>query len=91
MIRQELHELKTTSRECRNFGLVVGGVFTGLGLLLLARGKPYFLYCVFPGAVLITAGFLFPRLLKYVFISWMALAIVLGFIVSHLILTALFF
>ncbi|HWQ90633.1 MAG TPA: SxtJ family membrane protein [Clostridia bacterium] len=91
MIRQDIQELKTGRRELRNFGLVVGGVFVALGLFFWARGKPYFPYCLLPGVALVLAGLLYPRALKQVFIGWMAVAIVLGFIISHVILTAFFF
>ena len=36
-------------------------------------------------------GLLAPRVLKYIYIAWMALAFVLGFIVSGILLTLFFF
>jgi polyferredoxin len=91
MIAKDIKELKTTSRDLRKFGLLVGGVFVVLGLIWWARGKPYFAWALAPGAVLLALGLIWPRALKYVYIVWMSLAIVLGYIVSTVLLTIFFF
>jgi len=90
MIREELRQLKTGQRELRRFGLLVGGIFAALGLLLLLRGKAHFPYYLAPGAVLVALGAALPRALKHVYLAWMSLAIALGFIVSNLLLTLFF-
>src|SRR5258708_15823192 len=87
MILNEINSLKTGRVELRKFGLLVGGVFAALGLLMFLRHKPHFPYLLWPGAALILLGFAVPRLLKPVYVVWMSLAVLLGFIVSHLILT----
>lgn len=91
MLLQDLKELKTGRRELRNFGLLVGAVFLGLGLLFLAKQKPWHLWLITPGAVLMLGGLVVPTLLKPVYIVWMSLAMVLGFVVSHALLTVFFF
>ena len=91
MILEDIRQLKTGQRELRNFGLLVGGVFIGLGILFLLRGKPAYPWMLFPGLSLVALGLLLPSFLKYVYIAWMSLAFVLGFVVSHLLLTVFFF
>ena len=91
MILNDFKELKTGTRELRNFGLLVGGVFSVLGLLFLARGKAVFPWLLTPGLLLIILGAIAPRTLKYIYLGWMGLALVLGFVVSHVILTVFFF
>ena len=91
MILKDIKELKTTNRDLRKFGLLVGGVFAVLGLIWWARGKPLFPWFLTPGAVLLAFGLAWPLALKYVYIAWMSLAIVLGFIVSTVLLTFFFF
>ncbi len=88
---QEIKELKTGERDLRKFGLLVGGVFAALGLLLLLRGKALFPYFLAAGALLVAFGAALPRSLKHVYIAWMSLAILLGFIISNIILTLFFF
>ncbi|TAL02048.1 MAG: hypothetical protein EPO07_07705 [Verrucomicrobia bacterium] len=90
-LRDDLRELKAGPRELRKFGLTVGGVLAALALLFLFRHKvraPYFLW---PGIFLLVFGVVAPRLLKWIYLAWMTLAIVLGFVVSHVLLTLLFF
>ena len=91
MIREDLRQLKTGPRELRKFGLAVGAVFAALGIWFYARGKGYFPYCLVPGLFLVTFGALWPRALKAVYLAWMAVAFVLGFVVSHVILAVFFF
>jgi Saxitoxin biosynthesis operon protein SxtJ len=90
-IRDDIKQLKTSDRDLRKFGLMVGGVFALLGLLFLWRHpgrSPYFLW---PGGVLMLLGTILPRALKWTYIGWMSVAFLLGFIMAHVILTLLFF
>jgi hypothetical protein len=91
MIIEEIRKLKTGERELRKFGWLVGGVFTALASLMWFRHKAYFPYFLAPGILLIVCGFLVPKALKHVYIAWMSIAIVLGFVVSNVILTVFFF
>src|SRR5256885_8674743 len=91
LIRQDIKELKTDDRRLRQFGLLVGGVFTALGLVWWARGKPFFGWSLTPGVVLIAFGLAWPKVLKLLYIAWMSLAIVLGFVISTILLTLFFF
>jgi fatty acid desaturase len=90
-IRQDIKELKTGDRDLRKFGLLVGGVFTFFGTLYLLRHKPIYSWFLIPGFVLMAVGALFPRGLKHVYMVWMSLAIVMGFVVSNVLLILLFF
>jgi hypothetical protein len=91
MIRQDIKELKTGIPELRKFGLLVGAVFTGLGILFWARGKGHYPYFLAPGVLLMVLGLTTPKILKPIYLAWMSMAIVLGFIVSNVLLTIFFF
>ena len=90
-IRDDIKQLKTGPRELRKYGLVVGGVFAALGVLFWLRHKPAFPFLLAPGLVLMAFGAIWPRALKHVYLGWMALAFLLGFVVSNILLTLLFF
>ena len=84
---------KRSLRAEREFGLIVGGVFTLLSSWWLYRGK-------FPqvapvtmtlGAGLILFGLLFPRALVWPNRAWMALAEALAFVSTRIILGFVFF
>lgn len=91
MLRQELNQLKTDPQSLRRFGLWVGAVFLLLGLWFLARHKTHFLWCLVPGVLLIAFGLVFPKGLRPVYIPWMAMAFLLGFVVSTFLLTLFFY
>jgi len=91
MILKDLKELKTGKPELRKFGLLVGGVFLALGLLFLLRHKAQYPWFLIPGILLVLAGTAVPGVLKPVYLAWMSVAIILGFIVSNVILTLFFF
>lgn len=86
MIRDEIKQLKTGARELRKFGLLVGSVFALLGVILLLRHRPAAPYFLIAGALLILPGLVAPRVLKHIYIVWMSLAIVLGFVISSILL-----
>ena len=90
-IRDDIKQLKTSNRDLRKFGLMVGGVFLLLGLLFLARHPNRTPYFVWPGGILLIAGAIIPRSLKWIYIAWMSVAFALGFVMAHVILTVLFF
>ena len=89
-IRDDIKLLKTSAHDLRKFGLMVGGVFAVLGLFFLWRHKAYYPYFLWPGVVLVLFGVVLPRALKWIYIAWMSLAFVLGFVMAHVILTLLF-
>ena len=89
-IREDIKQLKTGPRDLRKFGLLVGGVLAALGILYLRRKARYPWFLIL-GIVLLAFGVVLPRVLKYVYIAWMTLAIGLGFLMAHVILTLFFF
>ena len=92
MLREDIQGLlKATPRDLRKFGLMVGGVFLGLALLFCLRHKPWWPWFVWPGAPLVVLGAIFPRSLKWIYVGWMTLAMLLGAVVSTILLTLLFF
>ena len=90
-IRDDIKELKTDAKTLRKFGLVVGGVFALLGVIFFLRHKAHWPYFVWPGVALMVLGAMLPRVLKWVYLAWMAVAVVLGFVVSNVLLTLFFF
>src|SRR5882724_2333851 len=77
----------------REFGLVVGGVLLLLSSWWIYRGKFHSLSQVtLPvGALLLILGIIFPRALVYPNRAWMALAEVLSFISTRIILAFVYF
>src|SRR5689334_15733293 len=84
---------KRSLRAEREFGLIVGGVLLLLSLWWLYRGK---FHDVRPvtltlGGVLVLFGLVFPQALVWPNQAWMALAEVLSFVSTRVILAFVFF
>ena len=82
---------KASPGDLRRFGLTVGGVFVLLAFFFLWRQKSWFWWLLVPGVPLMLLGAVFPRGLKWAYVCWMALAIVMGAIISTILLTVLFY
>jgi Saxitoxin biosynthesis operon protein SxtJ len=84
---------RRTFRAEREFGLLVGGVFTLIGAWWFYRGKFATAVYVFTiaGAVLIIFGAMLPRLLVVPRRVWMKFAEGLSFVSSRIILAVIFF
>jgi len=92
MLREDINGLlRATPRDLRKFGLMVGGVFCALGLLFYLRHKPWWPWFVGPGLPLVVLGAVLPRSLKWIYVAWMTLAMLMGAVVSTVLLTLLFF
>ena len=93
MIKQELQQVlsKANKLEYRKFGVTIGVVFSFISAILFWKtkgGAPYFLGI---GLVFIFLGIILPTALKYLYTIWMGFAVIMGFIMSRVILTLLFF
>ncbi|MCX6875044.1 MAG: SxtJ family membrane protein [Verrucomicrobia bacterium] len=92
MLREDIKGLmRATPRDLRSFGLTVGGVFCTLGLLCGLRHIPYWPWFVAPGVPLVVLGAMAPRILRWIYVGWITLAMLLGAVVSTVLLTLLFF
>jgi hypothetical protein len=91
MFVEELKAIRNSRPDLRRFGYVVGTAFGVFGMLLLWRGRPLYPYFFGLAAGLILAAVLRPHALKPIHWIWMCLATVLGWTMTRVILTALFF
>lgn len=89
--REEFESLPTDIPALRKFGLVVGGVFLAIAGFLVWRDVSWGVYLGYLGAPLALLGLVVPAILKPVYLAWMAMAIVLGSIVTRILLTIFFF
>jgi len=88
---EELKEIKSGKKELREFGLTIGGILLIIGGIALWRGKSFFPYFLVIGGILFIMGIISPHVLKPLQKVWMGFSIVIGFFMSRLILTILFF
>jgi hypothetical protein len=82
---------KGERKSLRDFGLTVGIAFAILAALFYWRGKAHYVYFLIVGAVLILLGLLVPVALRPVRKGWMTFAAGMGWVMTRVILTILFF
>jgi hypothetical protein len=91
MIREEIRSITSTRRDLRNFGLVVGTGFALIAAFLFWKGSPAWPWLGGGAAALILLGLAAPPVLKPLQKAWMAMAVVMGWFMTRLILSVLFF
>ncbi len=89
-IQDEIKKIKTDTQSLRNFGFVVGGIFFAIGLFTGWKSHAWLNFFVCLGVTLIALGAVGPRLLKFIFIGWMTLGLLLGLIVAPIMFTLLY-
>jgi hypothetical protein len=90
-IINDIKNIKSGKKELREFGLVVGGVLLALGSVMIMRGKPLAPYFMGLGFVLIPMGLAAPKALIPLQKIWMAFAVIMGFVMSRVVLTILYY
>ena len=81
-----------TAKDLRQFGLLVGGVFSVIGLWqFVFRGEAPRLWALVLGGVLIVLGGIAPQSLKQVHAGWMKIGHVLGTINTTIILGLIYY
>jgi hypothetical protein len=83
---------KSHVKELRDFGLIVGGVFSVIGLWpMVWRGEPVRLWALIIGGLLIGMGSVVPTWLAPIHRGWMWIGHVLGWINTRIILGVIFY
>lgn len=81
-----------TRKELRQFGLLVGAVFTVIGLWpLVFRGEPLRLWAIGLGGLFLTCGGAFPSVLAPIHKGWMWVGHILGWINTRILLSIVFY
>ena len=88
---KEIKNIKSGKRELRQFGVTIGIVLGLLGGLFFLRQKDFYAYFLIFSAAFFISGLVLPALLKPVQKIWMSLAIVIGWFMTRVILTVLFY
>lgn len=91
VIKDEIKNIKSGKKELREFGITLGVFFGLLGVLFWWRNKPSFLYLFIASGFFAFFGLLIPIVLKPIQKIWMAIALVMGSIMTRVILSVLFY
>lgn len=91
MLLEELKNIKSNRKELKKFGILIGVVLAGFSVLLHYHEKDFYLYFSVLSALFLTLGLLIPKLLKPFYKIWMGLSTILGWIMTRVILSVLFY
>lgn len=91
MFIEDIKKIKSEKSDLRKFGLSVGIVLGLLGCLFWWREKDFYPYFVFVSLILISLGLIAPSALKTFQKVWMTVAVVMGWFMTRLILSVLFY
>lgn len=92
-IRSGLLGLDFSKKSLLKFALVMAGFFLVLCIANLLWGdvKNYSLYFICISLFFLLSGFVFPKALKPVYYMWMAISFFMGYFMSRIILTLVFY
>ncbi|MCL5028654.1 MAG: SxtJ family membrane protein [Bacteroidetes bacterium] len=91
MILEEIKEIKESQKDLRKFGLTIGIALIVIAALLLITRKNSAMYFGAAGFILAALGLAVPQILKPLNKIWMSLSIILGWFMTRVILTILFY
>lgn len=89
-ILEEIRNIKSQRKQLEEFAWVMGGFFALLAGMLFLKHR-FFLPWGILSAVFFVAGFAAPQALLPLQKAWMAIAVIIGFFMSRIILSVLFF
>ena len=88
---EEIKNIKSGKSDLRKFGITIGLFLMILAGFLFWRGRESFEIFLISGLVLLVLGLTIPVVLKPIYWIWMVLAVILGWIMTRVILTLLFY
>ena len=88
---EEIKNIKSEKSDLRNFGIAVGIILLIIGGFLFWKEKESFQIFLASGITLFLTAITIPVVLKPVYWIWMIFAIILGWFMTRLILSLLFY
>ncbi len=90
-IRSELRSIPSGAKDLRKFGLTLGIAFGLLGAWTTWRHKSFSVYLLGISAFFLISSWFAPRVLRPIQKAWMALALVIGGVMSRVLLAVMFY
>ena len=91
MLIDEIRNIKSDKKDLRSFGITIGIVLSIIGGLLWWKEKDYYNIFIIISAAFVLFGLILPVVLKPIQKAWMTLAVILGWFMTRLILSILFY
>tara|TARA_Y100001968_G_scaffold280233_1_gene276606 strand:+ start:31 stop:441 length:411 start_codon:yes stop_codon:yes gene_type:complete len=87
----EIKNIKTNTKNIRSFGITIGIILFSVSALLYYYSENYYQILLFIASGFLWLSIIIPILLKPVYLVWMSFAVILGWIMTRVILSSLFY
>ena len=87
----EINNINTRKKDIRSFGYTIGIILLFISLILFYYNIELYMGFSIVALVFIILGILFPLSLKPIYLIWMIFAVLLGWLMTRIILTLLFY
>ena len=91
MMNHLISRIKITKEEIRKFGIVIGIILIIIGVILFWKKNISYPMLMITGIFLLVGGLSIPIILKPIYLIWMIFATILGWLMTRVILSLLFF
>ena len=88
---EEIKNIKSEKSDMRKFGIAIGVILLVIAGFLFWKEKESFQIILTVGTILFVLGILVPAILKPIYWIWMIFATILGWIMTRVILSLLFY
>ncbi len=88
---EEIKNIKTSNKNIRSFGITIGIILFIISAILFYHDKSLYQIIAYIGSGFISLGLIIPILLKPIYILWMTFAVILGWVMTRVILSAVFY
>lgn len=90
-IIRDLQRLDTHRDTLRKFSFVISISLFLIAAVLFIKGNNLFVVLFLIGAIVLAIGQIKTMVLKYVYLGWMAIAITVGWVISRIFITVIFY
>lgn len=91
MLLDEIRNIKSSEEDLKKFGITMGIALIIIAVVLFVMRSYYYPYLAILGLVFIVFSYAFTIVLKPVQKAWMSLALLMGWVSTRVILSALYF
>ena len=88
---EDIKNISKTKKDIKKFSYLVGGIIILISLFLLLKGSSSFHLMLGIGLGLVIIGIIVPIILKPIYLAWMTFAVIIGWIMTRVILTIIFY
>lgn len=88
---EEIKNIKTRLKDLRSFGITFGIIILVIAGFLLFKEKDSYQVFLYLSSIFIGLGLVVPIILKPIYLLWMVFAVILGWIMTRLILSIVYY